>query len=56
MRWNLENITESKDELTEEKLRPIWEGKISFRRAMRKDLNLLYAEEMQKEKLASRDS
>jgi hypothetical protein len=51
LRWNLENVVESSDELTEEKLKPVWEGKISFRRAMRKDLNLLYAEEIQKGKI-----
>ena len=48
LRWNLENVIESTDNLTEERLKPIWEGKMAFRRAMRKDLNLLYVEETKK--------
>jgi hypothetical protein len=56
LRWNLENVSESNDELTEERLKPIWEGKISFRRAMRNDINLLYSEEVQKGKTRGKAS
>jgi hypothetical protein len=49
LRGLLENIIESECDLTEETLNPIWEAKVAFRRAMRKDLNLLYVEEQQDE-------
>ena len=48
LRRGLEDIIESKKELTETNLQPIWKAKNNFRTSMRKDLNLLYVEEQPK--------
>jgi len=49
LRKALTKVTKSDEPLSEELLRPIWNAKNEFRTSMRKDLHLLYNEELEKD-------
>jgi len=48
LRRAIAKVTKNNEALTEENLKPVWAAKNNFRASMRRDLNLLYVEEREK--------